>query len=236
MALSISRSLVRGVRHSLSRSGSVVLLFTLLSQFFVVSSLNTLIQAALPEELQTHQIGITLPIGNGIAGGLAVVGVILGLMGTVVGVRALTRDRQALNTVSNDLLTYRLGRALLSLVGAGLIVWITVTVGAVLVIPGLFLAVSFVFVPFLVGVEDDRAVSALRQSWRLASGNRWRLFGLLLTAVIAFGVANVITGVVSLIDLAVAQVVNVVITSVLTIVYIGAVGNAFRQLRGTGQR
>jgi len=235
MALSISRSVGRGIRYSLSRSGAAVFLLTLLSQSVVVVALNTLLRSAIPPELHGASIGVTLPVGDDVAAGLALGGIVVSLIATIIGVRALTRDRAALNELPSSVTTRRLGRAALSLLGSSIIVWLTVTLGSVLVIPGLFFAVSFLFVPFFVCVEDDRSVTALRRSWALASGNRWRLLALLLTAAVTFGVANVAVSLLSLIDLTAAQGGSIVITSVLIVVYIGAIGDTFRQLRGAGQ-
>ena len=64
-----------------------------------------------------------------------------------------------------ELFTRRIGRATLSAVGANLFIGAAVSVGFVLlVVPGVYLAISFLFAVFVVGVEDERAVDALRRS------------------------------------------------------------------------
>jgi hypothetical protein len=95
--------------------------------------------------------------------------------------------------------TEGLVRAIPNLFVGGLVTMLLVTIGfALLFVPGLFLLVSFVFMPMYVAVEDDDFVTALRRSWVLARGDRWSILGLVLAVVaiggaagVAFGVANV---------------------------------------------
>jgi cell division protein FtsX len=232
MSFSPSRSIGRGIRNSLSRSGVAVFVPVLLAQAAVLIAFNTVLQSTLQEELHGLSIGLTLPVGDAVAGTVGLAGALFGVVATVGGMRALTRERAALNDLPSSLVTRRLGWAALSLLGSGVVVWVLVTVGFLLVIPGLFFAVSFLFVPYLVCVEDERAFTALRRSWRLSSGNRWGLFALMLAATVALGVVNAGIGVLSLIDLAAAQAVSLVVISAFNVVSITVVGDAFRQLRG----
>ena len=51
-----------------------------------------------------------------------------------------------------------------------------------LVIPGIYLAVRWFFVPQAVVVENARGPAALRRSRELTSGTWWRTFGIILLA------------------------------------------------------
>ena len=232
MTLSIGRALGRGVARTLSVSGAALALLILAVQFVVVGATNTLVRSALPAELRTAEIGLTLSVPDEVAGALAVGAVLLGVVVSVVGPRALVRERSELNTLSASLVTRQLGRAVLSALVAGVIVSVSVTLGSVLLLlPGLFLAVSFLFVNFAVAVEDARAIPALRRSWALARGERWRLFALVVVAFVAFGTVGAVTSVVSLVAVTAAQAVSVAVTSVLSVAYLGVLAEAFEQLR-----
>ena len=80
---------------------------------------------------------------------------------------------------------------------ATVVVVIVVIVGLVLVlVPGIFLAVSFaVFTPALM-IERVGPMESLGRSWRLVSGERWRLLGaglaMIIISVIVFGIIGVV--------------------------------------------
>jgi hypothetical protein len=63
------------------------------------------------------------------------------------------------------------GLALVGVIALMVLVGLTVT---------LFLVVSLLFVTYEIAVRDARALTSLRDSWRLTSGNRLRLFALAL--------------------------------------------------------
>ena len=55
-----------------------------------------------------------------------------------------------------------------------------------LVIPGLFVLVSLLFAAVYIADRDENVLDAIRDSWGLASGNRWQLFGLVLVVFVGF--------------------------------------------------
>jgi hypothetical protein len=93
---------------------------------------------------------------------------------------------------------------------------------ALLLIPGIFLAVRWYFVPEAVVVEKKRGTAALERSWELVTGSGWRVFVVLLMAALAVGAA---TGVLNQIFLAIAdstgravwQLVGVIVTQTLAV-------------------
>ena len=84
---------------------------------------------------------------------------------------------------------------------------------------------------FAVAVEDDGPVAALRRSWELASGNRWRLLALVVLLGVVGGVSGAVGSVFSLADPLVGQVVSIGITSVFLVLMYGILADAFLQLR-----
>jgi len=63
-----------------------------------------------------------------------------------------------------------------------------------LLVPGLFVLVSFVFMPIYVAAEGENFVDALRHSWGLATGNRLEIFALLLVLMAVGGLFGGIIG------------------------------------------
>ncbi len=104
---------------------------------------------------------------------------------------------------------------------AGLLLGLAIVIGfALLVIPGLVLAVRLAFVPFLVADEGLGAIAALRASWRLTSGYSWTLVGAGL-----LGVALAIVGLILL-------VVGVIPASILVYLAFASLYAAINQRKG----
>lgn len=235
MSLSIGQALGRGTRRSLSVSGLVLFVAMLAYQIVLVGTVNTVVVNSLPPNISPEEIGtigFTFPIPTGVA---AVVGVASVLFGTGVfflATRLLSRELSALGSIPPSLLGHRFGRAFLSTLAVSLVLAVVIPIGlAFFLAPGVFLAVSFQFAVFAVGVEDCGPVAALRRSWELATGNRWRLFGLLLLITGIALIGSIPGTAVSLVAPAAGQLVSLFITSILAIVLYGILADAFLQLR-----
>ena len=160
----------------------------------------------------------------------------------LVAARALTREREALDSLPAALFTRRIGRATLSAVGANLVVGVAVFVGfLLLVVPGVYLAISFLFAVFVVGVEDARAADALRRSWTLAGGNRWRLLALVAVVTVAAAVASSVASALSLVSPAAGELLSLAVSAVFGVVAYGVFAEAYLRLadgrdggKGTG--
>lgn len=233
MALRIGRAIGRGILRTLNPVGIVLMVLTFLYTLGFVASVNTAVAAALPAEVQEQaRIGLTLPVSPTVAGLLMIVGMLVGTVILLAATRAFTRGSRERGSLSADLFTRRIGRALLSAIVANVIVFIAVVIGFVLLfVPGIFLAVSFIFVIFAIGVEDAGPVAALRRSWELASGNRWRLFALGLIVGIITGLLSGIGSVVSIANPTAGQVISLVISAPLTVLGYGILADAYVQVR-----
>jgi flagellar biosynthesis protein FlhB len=74
---------------------------------------------------------------------------------------------------------------------------VLMTIGFVIVlIPGIFLAVSFAVATPALMIERVGPIESLKRSWRLATGERWRLFGAGLSMII---IAGIVFGILALI-------------------------------------
>lgn len=233
MSLQIGDAIGDGLRRSLSVSGGVLMALMFAFILVFMSATNTVILELLPPEVQrTGQFGLTLPVPVAVAGGIAAVAMLLGLVFSIAMTRALTREHAELSSFPSTLFTRRIGRALLSMIGASFLIQLAVTIGMVfLLVPGLFLAVSFMFAVYAIGVEDERAIDSLSRSWELASGNRWGLFGLTVIVALTVGVGSGLGTILTSIDPVAGQVATLALTSVLTVLGNGVIADAYVQLR-----
>lgn len=88
-------------------------------------------------------------------------------------------------------------RRLLAVIAATIVFGVLVAVGFVLlIVPGIFLAVSFAVVWQALMIEGIGPVESIKRSWRLVAGERWRIFGagllvMILTAIL-LGIVSVV--------------------------------------------
>lgn len=132
-------------------------------------------------------------------------------------------------SVPRDLATRNLGWAVLNGIVGGVVVGIIVVVGLLLLVaPGVFLAVSFLFVRQEIAIEDKTVVEALSGSWNLTSGDRFKLLALVVVLVL---VAPVVSFVVGLLGSSTpVVVVNIVVTSAILAYTVAVVSEAYDQL------
>jgi hypothetical protein len=240
MALQLGRAVSGGIKRVLTRTGGLLLVALVAIQLLIQSSINTAVVAVFPPgpagELEA-MLGLTLPVSSTVAGGLVAVGIVLSSVYFVVLSRALARPAEALSTFPSSLYARRLGRATLSMLVGGLVVGVSITLGLfMLVVPGIFLSICFLFFIFAVGVEDRGVIGALKRSWALSRGNRLKLA----VFVILAGVIGALVGTVgTLVDLAsspiAAELATNTLTSVLFVFFYGIVASAYLQVRDDGR-
>lgn len=235
MTLQIGQALGRGTRRSLSLSGIVLISSMLVFQIAITGAINTVFMNFLPPESveSAAPVGFSFPVSTAVAVAILVVGMLFGTAVYLAAARLLARDLSELGSIPMELLTHRFGWAFLATIAVSIILSIVIPIGLVfLIIPGIFLAISFQFSIYAVAVEDRGPIDALRRSWELATGNRWRLFGLGLIVFVVSALAGGVASVASFISPAAGQAVSLVINSVFTIVAYGILADAFVQLRG----
>lgn len=235
MSLSIRQALGRGTRRTLSVSGLVLFVTMIVYQVVFVGSLNTVVVNSLPPNTSpadVGSVGFSFPISTGLAAAIGIISMLFGIAIFLVATRLLSRELSALGSIPLSLISHRFGWAFLSTLAISVVLAIVIPIGLLfLVVPGLFLAVSFQFAVFAVGVEDSGPVAGLRRSWELASGNRLRLFALLVLVTILSIITSIPGTVVSVADPTAGQLVSLVTSSVVLIVLYGILADTFVQLR-----
>jgi hypothetical protein len=236
MALQLIKAVTDGTRRVLTRTGGILLVLLLVQQLLLVTSINTLLAAEAPPAVD-DVIGLTIPVPGTVAGAILIGALVFSGVYFVTLSRAFARPLSQLSSFPTELYTRRVGRATLSTLVGGTIVFIAVMIGIAFVfVPGLFLSACFLFFIFTVGVEDRSVIGALKRSWGLSKGNRLRL----IVIVLIFGVAGALVGVVSTFFQlagapALGDVASVLLNSVFFTVAYGIMAAAYLQLaRGDG--
>lgn len=236
MTLQIGRALSRSVTKTLSRAGLTFVALLGLAQLAFLAATNTLFEAFfarldLPAGTTTStSFPLSLPISMTAAGALVVVMLLVFQVINVVLIRVMAADRQA---ITREAYTRRMVWVVCNSIVVGIVTGLLTMIGFVLlVIPGLFLMVSLLFAVVYVADQDENFVSAIRDSWSLASGNRWRLFGLLLVVLagffaVSFGLQFLLPA-----GSALTLVASTVLNTVIVVYQLAVITEAYRQLRG----
>ncbi len=245
MSLDIGAALRNGTRRTVKQNGlllmGVFLLLgsasTVMTQSLTVAAVEAVQQlpTAPPPETSPafdetgptpFSISLPLPVA---AGGM----LLLALVGeavTIIAVRTLVSD--ATTGIPAELRRRHLGWATLNGFIGGIVVAVLTGIGFVLlVIPGIFLAISFFFVRQEIAVEDVNFVDAMAGSWGLAAGNRIELLVLAIVLLLISLLASVPTFATALLGPEASIATGVVIGAVTTVFNIAVAARAYDQLR-----
>lgn len=112
---------------------------------------------------------------------------------SVVAIRTfLARERR---TIPRAFATRGLLWPIINLLVGGFVLMLLYVVGLFLfVVPGLFVLVSLAFMAVYVVDEHESFVAAMRHSWGLTKGHRFRVFGLLIVVMALGGVVGFVVG------------------------------------------
>lgn len=240
MVLHIRRALSNGVSKTLSTAGLVFVVLIGIAQIAFLALSNTLAEAFvasldLPAGTTetTSSVPLSLPISATMAGVLSVVVFLVLQVITIVLIRVMTADSP---TITSETYTRRMGWVVLNSIVGGIVLGILSMVGFILlIIPGLFLTVSLLFTVIYIADEDENFFSAMKNSWSLASGNRWRLLGLYVAVFIAYMILSIVLGLVMPPASIVSQVVTGILSTILVVYLMAVLTDAYRQLRREGQ-
>jgi len=144
---------------------------------------------AVPPGFPTEPGPLAIELPANVLGALGIVSLITSLLFTLVALRTFVADARL--TVPPESYGENLLWPTLHLFVGGIVFGAAVGIGFVLlIVPGLFLLVSLLFFQVYVATEDEGFFEAMRDSWSLASGDR---FGLVLlfvgTVIVGFLVA-----------------------------------------------
>lgn len=240
MSLDVGRAIREGIGRMNTPMGRQLVLVFLVVRFLstVVSHTLTAANRSLIEQLpteappipvgpETTPFALPLPIAPALFLTLAMA---FGAEAAhIAAVRFVVADDY--RSVTVDDLTHRLGWTTLRGFIAGIIAFVAVTIGLVLfVLPGIFLAISFLFVRQEIAVRDVSVIDALADSWSLTAGNRVEV-AIVLLVLVAVGVVASLPGfAAAFVSPVIQSLVAIVISTATTVFGIGVVSRAYAQL------
>jgi len=235
MALQLSHAVSDGIRRTVSRTGGVLFLGFLAIQFGLQISANSAVLGFLPPEAAEQfgqNAGLALPVSGSAGVALFVALTVLSSAYLVILSRTFAQPQSEMSQFPATS-TRRLGRTTVFALVGGLIITVSIMLGTVLlVLPGLFLAASFLFFMFAVAVEDRGIISSLKRSWGLARGSRLKLGILIVVTALFSGVIGAVSPLLTLAGLSVAaDIVTVVLTAAFFVPYYAIIASVYLQLR-----
>jgi hypothetical protein len=176
---------------------------------------------------ENSPLAVELPVSVVVAGLLAVA--VLAEAVSIVAVRAFATDDPDEVRLAGT--TDGLGMATVNGFVGGIVVWVLVLVGSViLLLPGLFAAVVFYFFRQEVALDDENVIDAMVASWHLTKGDRLNVFALGVLVVIVTQLATVASLLVGTVSALVASIVGTVLAGILATVGAAVVTRAYVQL------
>jgi len=235
MGFKLSHAISDGLRRTLTKTGGLLFIGFLIIQIVTQATVNTAVLSYFPIGTSTQMgpsTGLVLPVSGTVALALFAALLVLSAAFFVVIGRAMVQPLGDFSTVPADA-TRHLGRTTLAMLLGGVVVSMSVFVGTLFfLVPGLFLATSFLFIAFTIAAEDRSVIGGLKRSWALASGSRLKLFVLVILTTV-FG--GVIGGIAPLLDLTgvpvTSEVIIAVVTAVFMTLYYGILAASYIQLR-----
>ncbi|WP_424001327.1 hypothetical protein ACOZ4I_16070 [Haloarcula salina] len=235
MALQISAALSEAAHRLLSRTGAILLGAFLVLMLGFQAMFNTMVAVVLTdmgyEEVRTA-LPLVLDLPLAVAGAGITLGILLSAYLSIVAFRTFIAG--ARDSFPTGAFTRNIPLALVNLAVGGFVYSLLVFVGSLLLlIPGIFAYVVFIFMAPYIVEEDRNFVSALKASYRLTEGERLALFGLILIVVAGAGLVGGVIGFVGGLALSPAssQLLNVVIQVPVSLYVTAVMAVAFQQLR-----
>lgn len=243
MTLEIGTALREGFERTASRNGllliGVFLAFGLANAvvgqsfseatFRLVERTEPIGPAPDPSMAERGDLPFALGLPVALAAALSVVAFVVEEGLRVVSIRVFASEHT--ETLPPEGLTRRVATVTILSAVASVVVAVLTAVGLVfLVVPGLYVALSFFFVRQAIAIEDSGLVDALRDSWALTGGNRWELLGL----AVVVAVVNLLAGLPGIVLGFASPLVNalfsVVVGAVTTVFGIAVATRAYTQL------
>lgn len=240
MSLDVGLAIREGVERLTTPMGQRIVVLFLAIRFAstVVSHTLTAANRAMIEEMPAGappvDIGpqatpLALPVPLPVALFIAV-GVALGAEAAhIAAIRFVAADEPG--SVGPAALSRRLGWATLHGFVAGIVVTLLTAVGLLLlVVPGVFLAVTFLFVRQEIAVRDASAVDALADSWSLTGGNRIEVLLILLVLLALAVVAALPSVILGDVSPTATALVGIVLSTLTTVFGLAIVSRAYAHL------
>ncbi|GAB7094755.1 hypothetical protein JCM30237_19080 [Halolamina litorea] len=231
MSLNIGDALSSGAEKLTTTAGIQLGIAYVVLQLLTAVGSNSVVGAIeTPGAGEMTAPALSLPIGTAAGSALAMLGVVLNLVLTIVAFRTLAHSPSELGSIP-DGVTSGLLKPAVFLVIASIVQGVAIFIGFIaLIIPGIFLMISLIFTQLFIAVEDEGPFEALSSSWSLAKGNRFPLFGLGVIIVVMSLLISIPSGILSIFSPVAGSVVTYVITGFFSIFSWGVLVASYQQL------
>lgn len=244
MPLDIGAALRDGFDRTFERNALVLMgVFLVIGVVSTVASqtMNAGLMGTVPSDTGTVPTGfpgagpgathpLSLPVPWPVAALVSLLVAVLAEVARIVAVRTLVSDET--EEIPGEFVRRNIGLATVNSVIGNIVATVLIAIGLLLlIVPGIFLALSFFFVRQEIAVEDKNFIDALADSWSLTSGNRIELLGLaIILAVVGFLVGSP-AAVLFFLSPAASAVVGAAVGAVTTVFSIAVAARAYDQLR-----
>lgn len=230
--INIGDAISYGIDRVMTRGGAMLIAAYFLVQLAIQVSSQSLIMSIVSKSASQEPMSAATPFALdlpvAISGGLIALLMVVSLVLGIVAMRAVYADIDRVPTADH---TRRLARTAFVLVVVGIIYCLAVLIGTIfLIIPGIFIAVSLVFVNVIVVIEEAGPIEALERSWELTSGNRIRLFALgLVIGGVGF-IVGFVSNIVTFLSPVIGDIATMAVMGVLSLFNVAVLIGAYRQL------
>lgn len=250
MSIDVQETVSEGFDRATARNGLILAAVYFVVQLINIAVSNTQAQNAMeqmggqmpggfgplggaagPEAVQ----GITLPLPSPVLALLSLALALVGVLLTLVAARLFVSDET--ETVPEEYYQRNLVGGFINLLIGSIVMAILVGIGLILlIVPGIFLLVSFAFMIFVVSVEDESFVEGLSRSWDLAQGNRLDIFLVMLVIFVIGFVLNLVAGAALFaLPATIADVVTAAVSGFMSVFGIASIAQIYRTLTAEGE-
>jgi hypothetical protein len=239
MSLDITAALKRGASLLVSRTGALLFVAYGLASLAYLPTSNGLMKALLERQngsasgagLVTYDAPLLVYVMA-----FVVLLVLLSYVG-ILAIRVFVAGER--DSIPSAYYTRNVAWVFVNYFVGGLAFSLVVLVGTLLlVVPGIFAYVSFVFMIVFVASEDENFLAALRHSWELTRGERLRVFALLAvlfvgTAIVGVGfwLGFTVLSLTGVLPQSVVSVLSMLVYIPITLYFVAVLAAAFTQLR-----
>lgn len=233
MSLRIGAAITDGLRRVLNRNGLIFILILAVLGLIWQITFNSMFVQLLPGDVP-GSFGPTVELPLGILGAGAVMIFLILSYITIVAIRTFVAGEAT--QIPGEFLRRNIPWVLANFIVGGLVFSILLFIGTVLlVIPGIIVYLSLIFMTIIIVVDDVNFITAMQHSWRLTRGNWIRLFVFLLIVVVPimvfFGLLSAVLSIALGPNSMASQVISGLISMPMSIIMLGILAGAFVQLR-----
>lgn len=233
MSLRIGAAITDGIRRVTNRNGLLFIIILAILGLLWQVTFNSMIVQFLPGDIP-GSIGPTIDLPLSLLGAVALFIFLVLSYTMIVAIRVFEAGEAT--QIPGEFLRRNIPWVLVNFIVGGIVFSILLFIGTILlIIPGIIVYLSLIFMTFLIVVDDANFITAMRHSWRLTRGNWIRLFVFLFIVIVPvmvfFGVLSAVLSLALGPNSMASQVISGLVSMPMSVVMLGILAGAFVQLR-----